>query len=436
MMARAGHGLVVAYVLLLPISWSPFPANVQWSEIVFAILLLCLMMRGRGVIPWFHPLDALVVAYLVGGLVSVIGASDLARSLLQYAKHLYVGLVYCVFASIGAARAERARTLWWFTGGAGLLAGIALVAAAAHLLLGMPSSRLGPVTVIPYLGEVFRLRGTFLTPAYFANYLGFAFPLALVLSQIATSARARAGWWVAGAMIVLADLLTLTYSMVGVLAAGLSYLWTPLGMRGRRMLRAGLLVVTVAAVIVLNAMLIVVVREVRVERGDNAALGRPSYVYGLSVRDATSTLNVSVAYNLMSYYLFKAVAWETFWRKPWTGIGLGEFHEATELAYARGWIHERYRSVDPHSTWLGRLAETGLVGGITLVTLWGGVFFLAAPTGRGTGERRITLALLAGMVGLLVNSINTDIMNFRFLWVGLGLLRGELADESATSGES
>jgi hypothetical protein len=42
-------------------------------------------------------------------------------------------------------------------------------------------------------------------------------------------------------------------------------------------------------------------------------------------------------------------------------------------------------------------------------------------------------ALLAGLCGLLANSLNVDMMNFRFLWMGLGLLRGQLGRPVATA---
>jgi hypothetical protein len=34
--------------------------------------------------------------------------------------------------------------------------------------------------------------------------------------------------------------------------------------------------------------------------------------------------------------------------------------------------------------------------------------------------------LLAGFFGVLLNSLNADVMNFRVVWIGFGLLRGYL----------
>ncbi len=66
---------------------------------------------------------------------------------------------------------------------------------------------------------------------------------------------------------------------------------------------------------------------------------------------------------------------------------------------------------------------------MTLALLWVVIlrtgFKLQADL-RQPQERWVVCAVMAGLIGLLVNSLNVDIMNFRFLWVGLGLLRGHL----------
>ena len=36
----------------------------------------------------------------------------------------------------------------------------------------------------------------------------------------------------------------------------------------------------------------------------------------------------------------------------------------------------------------------------------------------------VALALAAGLIAVLVNSPNVDIMNFRFIWLAFGVLRG------------
>jgi hypothetical protein len=130
-----------------------------------------------------------------------------------------------------------------------------------------------------------------------------------------------------------------------------------------------------------------------------------------------------VDYEVMSYFRIKQLALEAFLAHPLTGVGLDRFHRVSEAAYQDGRLPSGYRDIDPHSALLGRLAETGIVGGLTLVALWWGAMVAG---GRLIGDRQAWLAraAVAALIGLLVNSINVDIMNFRFFWAGLGLLRG------------
>ena len=74
---------------------------------------------------------------------------------------------------------------------------------------------------------------------------------------------------------------------------------------------------------------------------------------------------------------------------------------------------------------LGRLAEAGLIGGVTLIILW---IVIALDTRRyWRSDHRhawMATAAAAALLGTLVNTMNADVMNFRFAWVVLGLVRG------------
>ena len=127
----------------------------------------------------------------------------------------------------------------------------------------------------------------------------------------------------------------------------------------------------------------------------------------------------------MSYFRIKQVAWDAFISRPLTGIGLERFHSITEAAFQEGRLTAPYRAIDPHSTVIGRLAEAGLIGGVTLIIFW---IVIARETSRLLARHHrhawIAAAAAAALLGTLVNSMNADVMNFRFAWVVLGLVRG------------
>lgn len=420
----AGVILVVAYLVLMTVSRSPFPWNVQWSEGAFLALAAWAIASGA-VAGWRpHLVDGLVALYLLGGLPSLLATSDLTSSAVQLAKQGYLALLYVLLARLIRHHSLRAVVIRTVAATAGGLAAVALAAAGIYYVAGFRVLRLGVPMPVPYFGEVFRLYGPFHSPEMFANYLTFALPL--ILAVLAVSGR-RA-WWAATLVLTLAAALhTVTHAWAGVAVAALVWVWPRWREGGWRTLRFGLALGAVVLVLALNVTLVVSFREVRYEQGTNPRLGPPPYLNAVQAPgQGPQMTTLAVSYNWMSYYLLKKVAAEAFWRAPLTGIGLGRFHEETERAYQAGEVPEIYRHIDPHSTPLGRLAETGVPGGLTLVALWVGVLSLGlrlvrAADGPATWPAR---AALAGAVGLLVNSINADVMNFRFLWVGVAMLRG------------
>jgi hypothetical protein len=147
----------------------------------------------------------------------------------------------------------------------------------------------------------------------------------------------------------------------------------------------------------------------------------PSHAF---VRPGTAgeTLTVNISYAWVSYGLLKQIAWEAWRAHPWVGNGLDQFPSAVATAFQEGRIH--YSTADPHSTWLGALAETGLIGLLGLAGFWVVLLQSARALKRrdaGAHDQWQLGALHAGLVGLLVNSLHVDIMHFRFLWVGAAL---------------
>jgi hypothetical protein len=425
-----GPALIAGYVVLVTLGWSPFPpdipANVQWSEFFFFLVFAYAVVAGD-LVGWRpRSIDLLVGGYLVGALPSFLRSSDLGASALAGLKHLYLVVVYVVFSRLFVRRRNVATALGWLGLAAAGSAGIGVAAAIGYAALGVEVPDIGRPQPLPYLGPIFRLSGPAASAEMFANFLTVAAP-AVLGHALAAEGRWRWWWWLAFGLVVAAAGLTFAHAVAGLPAALLVYLW-PRWAHGRlRALRVGLVLLTAALVLALNAMVVVSVREVRLEHGTNSRLGPPPYMYGYQSEGQGPPMTVlSVSYNWMSYYLLKRVAWKTFWEAPLTGIGLGRFYDATERAYRDGELHVRYREIDPHSTLLGRLAETGIVGGATLVLMVAAFLWLGVRLHRDADPEAAwrARAVLAGIVGLLVSSVNVDIMNFRLLWLGFALLRG------------
>lgn len=73
------------------------------------------------------------------------------------------------------------------------------------------------------------------------------------------------------------------------------------------------------------------------------------------------------------------------------------------------------------------MAESGTIGTVGLVAFLASLMIAAQRLSANDHSPAIALAAFAGLSGLIVNSLNVDIMNFRFFWAAAGLVRGLLA---------
>lgn len=425
---RIAIALLLAYVCALPISWSPLPLNMQWSDVLFVPLLLC-TVASRPRVRFSH-IDVLVLVLLASSVPSLVGTTDLRAGLVQIARALYLIAVYGAVATLTGRLITPARMARWLAMVTTAVVALCLVALAAYYTAGITLPRVGAAMPLPYLGSFYRLYGTFLSPEYLVNFLTFGMPLALLQMRRGEPIRSRLIWTGIVVAIVVAACCTAGHGIAGLVVSA-SVCFVRAVRHDRPVLAAAAVVATVGLVLIVNVLLIAAVRDVTVVASRNTAVENPRYPYAATdEQSGTPSVRAEVTYNVMAYWLLKRIALDAFWRAPWRGVGLGAFHGETRRAVAEGRLRSDYREHDPHSSWFGRLAETGLIGTSALAALWLAVlvqaFRLAA---RGGSQAEIAAALAAGLVGLLVNSMNVDAMNFRFIWLAFGTLRG-MADRA------
>jgi hypothetical protein len=274
---------------------------------------------------------------------------------------------------------------------------------------------LTPVMALPYIGDTVRVRALTASEAMLACVLAAAVPFAMRHPAIVASPRRTI---VAGASFGLAAVLTFSHSIAGIAVASLIAGWEAL--RPHRTLRAAAVAATLLVVLAFNFAASVSIRSI------GATPLRDDTVFHYAVdRGRTQIAGLEIEYQTMSYLRIKQVAWDAFLSRPLAGIGLDRFHTVTETAFEQGRLTEPYRRIDPHSTFVGRFAEAGVIGGITLFALWVAIGqSLARLLSITTAHRTLAVCAAAAIAGTLVNTMNADVMNFRFLWVVLGLVRG------------
>ena len=406
--------LLLLFLTTMAVDWPSLPFNTRLTDFVFVVAALALAMAHH---TWARPrlttLDLAIIGYIAGSVPAVIFSPDHRASAVELVRQLYLVVVYVVIAM--AVRQGLAPTVaaGLALGGA-LLAALGLTAFVIYTVSGIGSPLLTPVMTLPYIGDTARLSPLTATPAMLACVLAMSLPFAALHPFVIASRPRTIG---AGVLFGAGALLTYSHSIAGVAVSLVIAGWRSI--RAQRPLRSAAIAFAVLVVIALNFAAAISIRSI----GGSSFRDDTVFQYGVD-HGRTRIAGVHIEYQTMSYFRIKEVAWNAFTSYPFFGLGLNRFHQATETAYAQGRLTAPYRAIDPHSTFFGRLAEAGLVGGLTLIALW---IAIAVTLDRLVGIRRddwIAIAAAAGIIGTLVNSMNADVMNFRFLWVALGLVRG------------
>ncbi len=399
--------LALLYVALLPVGRSGLPMNAQWGDLLLPPLVLAAAVTHRSDgRRWWRAEDWPVASYLLITLVTAVVSAEPSVGVRHLAKQLSVALVFLVFRQLAADRALTRRLQIAFVAAVAAVAAASVAVVFLRMPKTMPPSVLGEAQALPLFGAVRRLRGLFEAPEMLGNALLLAFILALGLRASATG-RSR-GWWTAvAAFLAAGEFFTYSHSVAGFAVSAILFVGPSLRSRGPRLL-AGLS--ALAVVLVVNAASVIDPRPPA--KGTHYEVGAVSFEFP----------GAKVEGRLMSYAALKKVAWSAFLEHPLAGVGPGRFTAETERAFIEGRLTRPYRRVPPHCDLTGRLAETGLIGGASLIVLWAAwirglrpVLFTGPPMQR---------AASVAVIGLLVNSLNADVMNFRFLWLALAWTSG------------
>ena len=403
--------LLLVFLSTLALDWPGLPFNARLTDAAFLVVAIAILFSPLAR-PRLHRLDVLIAVYLLGSVVATITSADPRGSAIELIRHAYLAAIYVAIAA--AVRLGQAATIGLGLALSGALIAIVGVALTiVTLVSGIAFPAVGEIMTLPYVGNVLRLRAFTASEAMLACVLAMAVPFAIVRAN-----RERTAYWgITAALMIAAAFLTFSHSVAGVLVAAL--LAARPWLQPRRLAWRLSIAAVVIGVLVFNFAATISIRSI----GSGGLRDQGAYHYGVETK-RTMVAGVDVEYAVISYFRLKEIAWGGFTSHPVAGVGLDGFHGLTAAAYADGRLPDHYQAADPHSTFFGRLAETGLVGTLPLIALWIGIIISARELMAGSTDRGLALALFAGLCGLLVNTFNADVMNFRFLWVALGLVRG------------
>ena len=407
--------LLLLFLATIAIDWPQLPFNARATDAVFVVAAVAILAKAKWSWPQFTALDLAVAGYIAGSVISVLLSPDPRSGAIELVRQSYLVAIYIVI--VLAVRQGLATTVATGLASSGaVLAAVGVIALIIQAVFGVGTDRIGPVMTLPYLGPTLRLSALTVSPAMFACVLAVSVPFVMLHPEIAAS-RARS--WLAGFVMAIATAMTFSHSVAGVAVSAVTAAWQRLR---ERSLRLAAVAAAAAIVIGFNFAATVSIRSI----GDSPIRDNTIYHYAVDGGRARIA-GVDVEYETMSYFRIKQVAWDAFTSRPLTGIGLDRFHEITEVAFQQGRLTEPYRIIDPHSTVMGRLAEAGAHRRGHADRFLDRDRARDPPTTGAAYDHRhawMATAAAAALLGTLVNTMNADVMNFRFAWVVLGLVRG------------
>lgn len=378
-----------------------FKASVQPAELLFIPLgLLALVHYGKKLIPE-RTLALPLLAYLLANLVAALASGQRTAVLETTGRGYLLAMFLVVLAQVraeGPILPGRIMKIW--QKGA---AALALLALGGYILalLGWFNESVQVYQNYPYFGTVLRAVGL--------NGSGGMLVVVLLMpclwSWYEWRHRGQSGGWLL--LFLLLMVLSLSKEIV-LLGLGLLLL-EPRVQKLARWKKNLLIGVTAGFFLLATHWIILPTGPVK-----SSYLGGTQYSTEKVVLQGSSIQVVE-----STYWALKRASWVMGWQHLPLGLGPGCFNLALEKLKQQGLYPAHLPNYDPHFTWGGAWAETGLPGFLALLYLGlaGRAQWLKAATPAGPEYQVLSIFLLL----LLICSMSMDVMNFRHLWLAAAL---------------
>ena len=407
-----------------PLFPEPIGAKIQIVDFIFLFLLAAWLYKLCHNQIRFNRTSLAVplVFYLVVSLLSLLNSSNLKVSFVEFIGILYlITLFYLIVNAVRDRNTfEMVINSWLIT--SALIAFLGILGVFLAYVFGINTFLVKEYASFPYLGNIYRAYSTFGVNAKFvSSYLTISFPICLALLLNSKAGKKRLFYYVTLILFICVLFFTFSRGWLGLAVA--IYLVLSRFQRSEKYYRY-LKVLTAIFIILFGLFICLISRwqfvDLQIEKitVENTANIKP----GIAFTDNSEELDkarTEIGYIDTTYYRLKKVAIEMVMDHPLIGVGLGGFNDEIRKYKKDGKLPDIFPAMDPHCMILGKTAQTGLVGLIALIILWWKVIRKALNMSfeaRDNYYQTISWAIFSSLVGFVIQSIDMDIMNFRFLW--------------------
>jgi O-antigen ligase len=359
--------------------------------------------------------SALIMAALFAP--SLLNARPAVSGIAEFSGLAYLIAVFLLTPAVIDTREKLVEILyvWTITAASVSLAGLFVFCAA--VFTGRPAT--GEFLMYGHVESVVyhfpRLQATFGVPNMFFAYLHVSLVVAGMLFFLEQKRQRRIFIVAAAGIIIISVFLTGSRRVAGLLLTAFLMLFL---FRKAALLKAVKVIVFSGFLVFLAAYIATSIFVVfPLEKGF-----RPNYSYSLHFLSSAASVNM-------------------FKRHPIIGVGLGAYNNNFKDNVDWNWVNSSfdfnlysdYRELaqrqaiifDPHSVFLGTLAETGTIGFLGLIYFFLRYMILLIKRFRrnaGYDSGRIVAGCaLAGFLGFLLNGLTIDILSMRHFWIMMAI---------------
>lgn len=410
--------------------------KLQLADLVFLIPLSAMFVglwqrRGR---VRLTPLISGWGLFLTCATLSTIGSIDLKVSLLELIAFGYMALLCLVVINTVTSWALWLQTIevWVATSALVALLGIIGVVLGTAGMATPLAFHYPPLYELSVLKRPFWVASSTFwaspTPSMAYGYLHIGFFLSV--GMLVKQSRIPARLWYAAALVIHTVGIVLTYSRgwVALLVGLCVFLWqfrSRVAVALSHVLFLSLVALTVLIQVISNYNITNV--SVAIDEAAKTPEVAARYDY-LLTGVPIQRLRVEATYAIFKRPLLHQAALTMFSERPFLGIGPGAFSNEVYRRQVEAGSHWGGLRVttpwDPHSTYLGALAETGLLGFSSLMLILGtAVWQLICVLKRAAGQAYSPLlwALLSCLLGYLVFAFDEDLVTKRWVWMVIAL---------------